>query len=129
MAKKQTNQQVNVSQQLKQFKKNIGEDVPEEEPIKKEYFKKKEVVTAVEQVLDTNDVIKTVDTEIESNFVKMAQHDVIRLVHNIPTIQTLLKIQIVQMILDGWGKDDIIEKLNQIQTFDLARIDTIKANL
>ena len=128
MAKKQTNKQVNVSQQLKQFNKNIGEDV-EEEPIKKEYFKMKEVVTAVEQVLDTNDVIKTVDTEIESSFVKMSQPDLIRLVHNIPTIQTLLKTQIVNMILDGWGKNDIVEKLNQIQTFDLARIDTIKANL
>ena len=80
-------------------------------------------------MLDTNDVIKTVDTEIESSVVKMSQQDLIRLVHNIPTIQTLLKIQIVQMILDDWGKDDIIEKLNQIQTFDLARIDTIKANL
>jgi hypothetical protein len=123
MAKKETKKQVNVSQQLKQFSKNIGEDV-EEEPIKKEYFKKKEVLTAVEQVSDTNDVIKTA-----SNFVKMSQHELIRLVHNIPTIQNLLKIQIVQMILDNCTKDDIIEKLNEIQTFDLVRIETIKSNL
>ena len=113
MAKKDTKSQINVSQQLKQFNKNIEED--DVVPV---YFGRKSVVDTIIE-----------PTEIYINLVKIPKEDLIQLVQNIPTIQTPLRNEIIEMINNDNNKLDICDKLDQIHTFDLVRINSIKQNL
>lgn len=117
MAKKDTKLQINVSQQLKQFSKNIGEDGDDIVPVPREYFKKKIVEPIIEP------------TDIFTNFVKIPKDELIQLVQSIPTIQTQLKHDILEMVYLDYAKSEICAILDQIQTFDLVRINTIKQNL
>ena len=120
MAKKDNKSQTNVSQQLKQFSKNLGEDVVPKPP--RDFTKK---VDTTPLTLDT--IIEP--TEIYINLDKISKEELIQLVQNIPTIQIPLRNEIIDMVNNDCYKLDICTKLDQIHTFDLVRINSIKQNL
>ena len=118
MAKKSIKPQVNISNQLKQFNKNIEEEDEVGPVVAPVYFGRKHVVDAIIE-----------PTEIYINLDKISKEELIQLVQNIPTIQIPLRNEIIDMVNNDCYKLDICTKLDQIHTFDLVRINTIKQNL